>query len=87
MMSPDTPVAFQMPALSKHDCVAIKALSVGEATPEQQVAAMAAIIKKVSNAYQLQFVPGSSDESTFLAGRAFVGLKITRIINEPVPDQ
>lgn len=71
-----------VPALTKEEQYAIRALSKGEAAAGQQALALGAIIKKLSRAYDLTYLPGQPHESAFLSGRAYVGMNITRIINQ-----
>ena len=61
---------------------AIKNVAKGIAGESDQKLAMAYIIKEIGRAYDNNFVPGSADETNFLQGRAFVGTKITRIIEQ-----
>lgn len=61
--------------------MAFKALEAGEATPYQQQRVLNLIIKNFARTYDLPYIPGESDQSAFLAGRAFVGHSIMRYIN------
>ena len=79
-------VALDVAPLDKPEHVAIKALAKGEADAGQQVLALEAIVKKLSRAFDLGYIPGSFDESAFLSGRGFVGQQITKAINTPVKD-
>tara|TARA_R110000851_G_scaffold9579_2_gene35541 strand:- start:641 stop:916 length:276 start_codon:yes stop_codon:yes gene_type:complete len=84
--SNDLGVAFDVPALSKAEHVAIKQLSKGEAEPHQQVLALEVIVKKFSRAFDLGYIPGSFDQSAFLSGRGFVGQQVTKAINTPIKE-
>lgn len=77
-------ICFQTALLDKREIEAIKALSEGEATGYQQKLALTIIINKFSRAQDLLYVPNSSDETSFLNGRGFVGQKILKIINVPI---
>lgn len=58
----------------------------GEATPDQQVLFLSVVLKKLSRAYDLTYIPGSFDESAFLAGRGFVGQQLIKLNNQKVSD-
>jgi len=75
---------FQTMPLDKIDVEAIKALNAGDATPHQQKLALSIIVNKFSRSQDLLFIPNSSDETAFLNGRGFVGMKILKIINVPI---
>lgn len=79
-------VCFKVPALDKAERQAIKALRRGDADQSQQALALAVIVNKLSGANELQYVPGSQDQSAFLSGRAFVGNQIKKIINHKIED-
>ena len=83
-MLPDAPQELQVADLSKRELAAIKQVAGGKASESDQVLAMSVIIKKLSRAYDLTYVPGSPTASSFLAGRGFVGQQITKIINQPI---
>lgn len=78
---------LQVPTLSKEEVVAIKAMSEGTADAGQQHMALAVIVKKLGRTYDLAFFPGKPDEGHFMAGRQFVGLQITKIINQKAPKE
>lgn len=80
---------FEQIELTKEEVVAIHNLSIGQATEHQQVLALAAIVKKISRAYDVQFLPGEPDATAFLQGRSFVGKRITKYINKfkDTPDE
>jgi len=78
-MDPRKLVAVQEP--SKQETLAIKALSEGEATPEQQKNALKWIIEVACLTYDEPFVPGHSDVTHHRMGRRTAGLAIVREIN------
>lgn len=82
----DKGVAFHVPKLDKREHVALKALSKGEAEPHQQTLALEVIVKKFSRAFELGYIPGSFDQSAFLAGRGFVGQQITKALNTAIKE-
>lgn len=84
-MTNDHP-CFHTPPILKSEALAIKALSQGKADEHQQVLALAVIIKKLARAYDVHFTPGEPDASAFLAGRGFVGQKLTKYINVSIND-
>lgn len=75
--------AFQYGPLDKQDVIAFKALADGEATEYQQRRVLNIIVKNFSRTHDVSFVPGASDQSAFIAGRAFVGSRILYYINYP----
>jgi len=75
---------FKTPGLDKHEHAALKALHKGDASEHQQRLALHVIVNKLSRAHDVLFIPGSSDESAFLSGRAFVGQKILKYLNVPI---
>lgn len=83
-MAQHKPVSLRVDEITKQERTALKLLSTGEANQSQQLLALSVIVKKLSRAYDLAFVPGATDESAFLAGRGYVGQLITRLLNEPV---
>ncbi len=58
------------------DVAAIQHLMAGDATPEQQRRGMEWIINKASRAFDNTWFSGNQHDSSFLAGRAFVGQQI-----------
>ncbi len=70
--------------LTKDEHGALRALQVGEATPYQQTQALYVITNKFSRAHDVLFIPGHTDESSFLSGRGFVGQQILKYLNLPV---
>ena len=75
---------FDCPELSKEEHIALKNLYSGEADEGQQRLALAIIVNKFSRTHDLTYIPGSFDQSSFTAGRAFVGQKILKYLNLPV---
>lgn len=63
----------------KADANAIRALAVGEASPEQQRRAMQWIIEQAAGTYDAHFFP-SDRETSFALGRAHVGQQIVKLI-------
>ena len=82
----DPGVALAVIPLDKQEHVALKCLSKGTAEPHQQTLALEVIVKKFARAFELGYIPGSFDQSAFLAGRGFVGQQITKHITLPVKD-
>lgn len=80
-------VAFDVQPLARQEQMALKMLAQGEATPHQQTVALECIVKKLSRAFELGYIPGSFDQSAFLAGRGFVGQQITKAINSPLKEE
>lgn len=89
MARPDPARAFYVVPDGSWDgptVAALKALGRGEARPDQQVAAMNYIIETLCGTYDLPWRPddrGGERESSFAAGRMFVGLQIRRAIAQP----
>ena len=79
-------IELETEKLEKREHVALKALARGEATPDQQTLVLDIIVKKFARAFEMSYIPGSSDASAFRAGRGFVGQKITKYINQPVKE-
>ena len=79
-----TPNCFNVAKVTKEEHRALRALRTGEATPGQQGMALALITNKISRTHDVLFVPGAADESAFLAGRAFVGSQVLKLLNIPV---
>lgn len=78
------PNCFKVREVEKFETLAFKALSKGEATPEQQRVVIAVIVKGFARAHDTLFIPGAADETAFLNGRAFVGSQILKRIHVPV---
>lgn len=80
---PDIPQQLFTEQLWRHEHVALKALHVGDATPDQQKLALEIIVKKLSRTHDLSYIPSSFDGSAFLSGRAFVGHQLLKYLNLP----
>lgn len=66
--------------------LAIKALSEGKATEDQQKKALAWIIEHASQRWEIPFysdADGGDRESAFASGRMFVGQQIIKLVNMP----
>ncbi len=64
------------------DIAAIKALSEGRATIQQQKRAFAWIVEKASNYYDLSYRPGGPEgvrDTDFAEGRRFVGAQLVKL--------
>lgn len=81
MSNPDP---FACPELDKPEIEAIKALAEGEATAGQQTLALHVIVNKFSRTHDLLYIPDSFDQTSFMNGRAFVGMKILKYLKLPV---
>lgn len=68
----------------KEEVYAVRAVAAGTADERQQKVALAYIVKHLSRAHILAFVPGSHDQTAFLAGRQYVGKKIIEMTELPV---
>ncbi len=79
-------IELETEPLNKREHVALKALAKGEAQPHQQVLALEVIIKKFARSFEMAYIPGNTHASAFLAGRGFVGQRITKYINQPVKE-
>jgi hypothetical protein len=71
-------------SLSKEEATAIQLCWAGQANPGQQRLALSVIIDKLSMADHLAYTQGSFDGSAFLAGRAFVGKLIRKVIRATI---
>ena len=78
---------FHTKRIEKNEAIAIKSLYKGEATPEQQRLALSVIVNKLCRTHDIPYIPGSQDQSAFLAGRALVGSKILWIVKQSKPGQ
>jgi len=83
----DAPQAFDVARLTKQEHVAIKMLAKGEASADQQVLVLEVVIKKLSRAFDMPYIPGSFDQSSFLAGRAYVGQQLLKYTKLPAGKQ
>jgi hypothetical protein len=80
------PISLAVPALTKEEHSALKALREGQANEGQQVLALAVIVKKFAQPQDLLFIPGSPDETGFVNGRAFVAAQIRKYLTLPVSE-
>lgn len=74
---------FAPAAYGDEDIAAVKALSKGNASPGQQIAALKWIVEGAAGTFQETLVPGQPDVSNYLAGRRNVGLQIVKLVNTP----
>lgn len=72
---------FELP-----DAQALKALSNGEAEPQQQQRALRWIVHNVCRLNRLSYQPDSDRATAFAEGRRFVGLQVMRLIQTPNED-
>lgn len=73
--------------LNKADIVALQALSRGEADPDQQRRALAAIVVRIAKANDLSFLPdshGGERDTAFAEGKRFVGLQVRKFVETPL---
>ena len=78
------PQCFKYDALTDEEHIALKALYKGEADEHQQRLGLKVIVNNFARSHDMCFVPGESDQSTFISGRAFVGQQILLHLNLPV---
>lgn len=79
------PIEFEVtPPLDQEDARVLKALHRGDATPEQQHAALRLIVNKLCRTHDLQYIPGDTHAAAFLSGRAFPGAQILKALNLPI---
>lgn len=74
------------PDLDEHNVWSVKLLAKGEASAEQQIAALEFILHKLAQTDNQSFVPNDmsgGQNTAFLEGRRFVGRELRRIILEP----
>jgi len=69
---------------SKEEIQAIKALGNGDATEFQQKLALKVITNSYCRAHDLSYIPSSYDQTAFIAGRAFVGQRILKVLKIPI---
>jgi hypothetical protein len=67
------------------DAAALQALARGDATPDQQLRALKWVIEAAAGTYEHTFVPGASDQSTYLEGRRSVGLQMVKLLKVSLP--
>jgi hypothetical protein len=75
---------FTIGRLTREEAESIQAVARGEANQRQQLLTLKVFVDKLSQAHNLTYSPNSFDESAFLAGRAFVGKQLLKIINSPI---
>ena len=75
-----TPPCFIVPKYNAQMVRALKALEKGTATAYEQQLAMKFILDGLAATYQNTFVPEAPDQSAFMAGRAFVGQQIMKLL-------
>lgn len=81
---------FFVPEITKEEHQALQALHRGDANDHQQQLALYVIVNKFSRAHDTMFIPGESDQTSFLSGRGYVGSRILKYLKLPVgrlPDQ
>ena len=69
---------FKSSQLSKQEIYAIRELEDGTASAHNQHLALQAILKKICRVYDVHFIPGASDATAFLEGRAYCGQQILK---------
>lgn len=77
-------ICFAGRAPTKAEAMAFKRLAEGEASSHQQKIALMYLVNVLSRPHDFTFVPGSVEESAFLAGRAFVGQKLLKMVKVPI---
>jgi hypothetical protein len=70
------PICFEVPKLDKDEVLAVQAVWEGNADAHQQRLALGVICNKFSRPNDMLFVPGEHDQTVFLNGRAFTGMRI-----------
>lgn len=74
---------LDFPALSDEEIHAIKATWAGEASSHQQRLSLNIVMVKFARLKNIPFQPDSAHESSFLAGRLFVGQALAAAIEKP----
>ena len=69
--------------LTKEEVHAIKSCWAGEANEDQQRVALNLVMTVFAQIKQTPYQPGEPDESSFLAGRFFVGQSLMDVIEKP----
>jgi hypothetical protein len=83
------PKAWMPPDWDKADAGALKALSRGDASPEQQKRGLDYIIKVLAGTFDMSYRPDSDRDTAFAEGKRWVGLQAIKLINinlEKIPD-
>lgn len=78
------PQCFKVENVSKEGHTALKMLAKGEATEYQQRLALKIIVNNFARSHDNCFIPGETDQSNFIAGRAFVGQQVLLYLGLPV---
>lgn len=84
-----SPRPWMPPDWDKADAGALKALSRGDASPDQQKRALGYVINALAGTYDMTYRPESDRDSAFAEGRRFVGLQIVKLLNlnlEKIPN-
>lgn len=87
-MTSKVPPVWKPAPYKYREAIAIKALSEGTATEEQQGLAVRWIIEQAANTYDISFrsdADGGDRDTAFAEGRRFVGLSLVKMINLPGP--
>lgn len=69
------------PAYELADVRALKNLSAGNASPEQQQRALKWLVENACGTYDLSYRPTSDRDTAFAEGRRFVGLQIVKMLH------
>lgn len=80
------PAAWAPVPYSAADVEAVKALQNGTANDEQQRRALAWVINKAAQTYEVSFrsdAEGGDRETAMAEGRRFVGLSLVKLLNMP----
>ena len=67
--------------ITEFEVFSLRAVAGGKADSRQQQTALAVIVKVLSGAYDLEFIPDNPGGSAFRGGRAFVGKEIIKLMN------
>lgn len=77
---------LQLPTTTITEAQAVKALSRGEASEDQQGLVYGYICRKLGMVGQLSLFPGQSDVTGFCNGRQFVGLNLIHLVETPMDE-
>ena len=80
----DAPIEFRVPIVDEREHRALRALYTGTASEHQQRVALKVIINKLSRAQDLLYIPGNTEGTAFINGRAFVGQQLLKYLNLPI---
>lgn len=78
------PLAWEPAKYDLADLTAVKAVAKGEASAGQQQRALKWVIEELAGTYDLGWHPNGDRESSFVAGRRFVGLQIVKALTVDV---